>query len=121
MARDRLSNRDLAIKLYREGIRQRLESDAVFRQFLWTLIVNSGMFAPSPRQGSHADASYMLGRHSLGAEVLNDLMAARSDALALLSAEADRVAIMRSDAEDQSAPPPGEDDEPENPADDFRP
>lgn len=100
---ERLSNKDMARRIYRKGVADLLKDNKAFRQFLWTYLVNSGMFAPTAAQDNAADHSYWLGRHSLAAEMLSDLVAAEPRALALLSDQAAITAIENSD-------PPPEDD-----------
>lgn len=103
--RRRMSNRDMQIRLYHTGLSHLLTTNKPFKQLVWTLLVNSGMFAPSPRQGSHADASYQLGRHSLGAELLSILRNAEPQVLSLLEAQS-LVTAVEMAPEDETAPNP---------------
>lgn len=105
----RLSNRDLALKLQSAGLKALLDTSPVFRKFMWTLMIEAGIFYPTYRQGSPHGTSYQEGRRALGLEILHMLKAAHEGTLGILEREGDLIATQTG-----AAQPPGEDDDAED-------
>ena len=103
--RRRLTSHDLRLKVRNAGLATLLDTSQPFRQFVWTILIEAGIFAPTHRQGQPDTSAYMEGRRALGLEVLHMLRAIRPDVLALLEREG---SLLEKQAQPQS---PGDDDE----------
>ncbi len=104
--RPRLTAHDLKLRVQRKGLEHLLETSQVFRQFVWTILIEAGIYMPSYRRGPTDDTLFNEGRRSLGLEVLHQLRAVRPDILSLIERE-DRLIPVQPET-------PGAEDEPQD-------
>lgn len=91
----KLTAGDLKARQYNRGLAEMLTTSATFRQFVWTLLTDAGIYMPTYQQGSlcaASDHAYREGRRALGLEVLHGLKFAKADVLALLEREGELLA-----------------------------
>lgn len=109
----RMTNRELQRALMLKGVEALLDQNSAFRKFVWTIMVEAGIFVPTYSRVSPHDTSHNEGRRALGLEVLHMLKNIRPDILGLLEREGNLF--------EQAAKPPESEDDFEHPAepDDF--
>lgn len=103
---DRPSRQQLTLAVRNRNLQTLLNDNQTFRQFLWTLFVDAGIFYPTYSRGSPHDTSYKEGRRSLGLEVLHRLKNLQPGVLGLIEREGDLLVK----AEKEAAPTPSQED-----------
>lgn len=89
----RMTSRELTLSVLKKNLGTLLETSPPFRQFVWTLLTDAGIFTPSHSRTSPYDTAYWEGRRSLGLEVLHMLKNVRQDILGLLERDGNYLEI----------------------------
>lgn len=108
----RMTNQEMALRTMRQNLGTLLDTSPAYRQFLWTLFVEAGIFYPTYSRRSPHDTSYNEGRRSVGLEMLHLLKAVRPDILSIIEREGNLLdAAPPKPREDPNELPPDADDE----------